>query len=258
MTTAEPSAPLRTGWEDDTPSTDTLSLAALRAMADRTADWADAAGGRVRRDPGVVLADALSPCLFLNVATASGVVDPATARSVGDFFPGGRPFLLATPHPTADLRPAGLVLVGHPPFMVRAAGGAAPEPPGSVTVTVTEVRDAAGLDVWDRVLAEGFPAPHSPAPPALLGGPTRFWLAWADGEPVGTALSYVAHGVVDVEAVATLPGHRRRGIGAALTWAATLADPDLPAVLIASDDGAGVYREMGYLPVTRWTLWCRP
>jgi GNAT superfamily N-acetyltransferase len=108
------------------------------------------------------------------------------------------------------------------------------------------------------VLAEGFPAPYSPAPPALLGGPARFWLAWADGEPVGTALSYVAHGVVDVEAVATLPGHRRRGIGAALTWAATLADPDLPAVLMASDDGVGVYREMGYLPVTRWTPWCRP
>ncbi|HEX5810984.1 MAG TPA: hypothetical protein VFY38_02695, partial [Pseudonocardia sp.] len=107
MTTAEPSAPLRTGWEDDTPSTDTLSLAALRAMADRTTDWADAAGGRVRRDPGIVLADALSPCLFLNVATASGVVDPTTARSVGDFFPAGHPFLLATPHPTADLRPAG-------------------------------------------------------------------------------------------------------------------------------------------------------
>ena len=77
MTTAEPSAPLRTGWEEGTPSTDTLSLAALRAMADRTTDWAEAVGGRVRRDPGMVLADALSPCLFLNVATVSTVVDPA-------------------------------------------------------------------------------------------------------------------------------------------------------------------------------------
>ncbi|MBL8927278.1 MAG: GNAT family N-acetyltransferase [Pseudonocardia sp.] len=256
MTTTEPSAPLRTGWEDDTPSSDSLALAALRAMADRTADWAEAVGGRVRRASGVVLADALSPCLFLNVATVPAVVDPATARAVADFFPAGRPFLLATPHPTADLRPAGLALVGHPPFMVRPAGGTPPEPPPGVTVV--EVRDAAGLDVWDRVLAAGFPAPHSPAPPALLGGPARFWLARVDGEPVGTALSYVAHGVVDVEAVATLPGYRGRGVGAALTWAATLADPDLPAVLIASDDGAGVYREMGYLPVTRWTLWCRP
>ena len=188
MTTTEPSAPLRTGWEDDTPSSDSLTLAALRAMADRTTDWAQAVGGRVRRDPSMVLADALSPCLFLNVATVSAVVDPATARAVADFFPAGRPFLLATPHPTADLRPAGLVLVGHPPFMVRAAGGTAPEPPGSATVTVAEVRDAAGLDIWDRVLAEGFPTPHSPAPPALLGGPYRLRLARADGEPVGTAL----------------------------------------------------------------------
>ena len=76
----------------------------------------------MRRDPGLVLADALSPCLFLNIATASGTVDPATARAVGDFFPAGRPFLLATPHPTADLRPAGLARVGHPPLMVRPAG----------------------------------------------------------------------------------------------------------------------------------------
>lgn len=258
MATAEPSAPppLRTGWEDDTPSTDSLTLAAVRAMADRSADWATAVGGRVRRNRGVVLADACSPSVFHNVATASTVVDAGTARAIADFFPAGRPFLLVTPHSDADLGPARLALIGHPPFMIRPVGGAAPELPPRVAVT--EVRDPADLAVWDRVLADGFPAPHSPAPPALLGGAVRFWLAWADGEPVGTALSYVAHDVVDVEAVATLPGHRRRGIGAALTWAATLVDPNLPAVLIASDDGVGVYRDMGYLPVARWTLWYRP
>ena len=140
--------PLRTGWENDTPSDDTLSLAGIRAMADRAADWAQATGGRIRRGHPTTLADSLSPCLFLNVATVSAVVDPAAARAVADFFPAGRPFLLATPHPTADMRPAGLVPVGHPPFMVRAAGGTAPEPPPGVTVA--EIRDAAGLDVWGR------------------------------------------------------------------------------------------------------------
>ena len=49
-----------------------------------------------------------------------------------------------------------------------------------------------------------------------------------------------------------------RGIGAAVTHAATVADPASPAVLIASDAGVGVYRGLGYLPVTRWTLWFRP
>jgi len=246
---------LRTGWEDATPAADTLALACLRAMADRAADWARAAGGRLRHDPGTVLADALSPCPFLNVAAVAGVLDVAAARTLGGFFPEGRPIVVITPHPTGDLTQAGLRLAGHPPLMVRPAGGAvAPAPAG---VVVAEVRDAAGLAAWDRVLAAGYPMPPSPAPAALLGGRTRFWLATVDGVPAATALSYTAHGVVDVEAVATLPQFRRRGAGAAVTAAATVADPASPAVLVSSDDGAGVYRGLGFLPVTRWTLWWR-
>jgi hypothetical protein len=142
-----------------------------------------------------------------------------------------------SPHPTPDLGPAGLSLMGHPPFLVRPAGGAVPSVPDGVTVT--EVRDTAELAIWDDVLARGYPMPPSPAPAGLLGGATRFWLARADGEPVATAVAHTAHGVVDVEAVATLAEHRGHGIGAAVTWAATLAEPALPAVLIASDDGWG-------------------
>lgn len=246
---------LRTGREDSTPSTDTLTLAALRAMADRAAGWADAAGGRVQREPGLVLADAGSAVPFLNVAMAAEPLDVAAARTIGAFFPADRAFVLVSPHPTPDLRPAGLELVGHPPFMVRPSGGAAPDAPAGVTVT--EVRDEAELALWDRVLAAGFPMPSSPAPPSLLGGTTRFWLARRDGEPVATALSHTAHGVVTVEAVATLPEHRGCGIGAAVTWAATLAEPTLPAVLNASDDGIGGYLRMGYLAVSRWTMWTR-
>jgi GNAT superfamily N-acetyltransferase len=247
---------LATGWEDTAPSNDTLSLAGLRAMADRAVAWAQAAGGRTRHEPGRTFADAGSPCPFLNVVDSTGPLDIGRVEAISAFFPTGRSFVLLSPNPTPDLRPAGLQLMGHPPYLVRPAGGAAPEPPPGVTVT--EVCDAAGLAVWDQVLAAGYPMPESPAPPSLLGGPMRFWLARADGAPVATALSYTGHGVVNVEAVATLPGYRGRGIGAAVTWAATLADPTLPAVLIASDDGIGVYRSMGYLPVTRWTLWIRP
>jgi hypothetical protein len=73
----------------------------------------------------------------------------------------------ATGGPRADGPPA----VPDPSGRRRAA----PDPaPG---VAVREVLDAPGLPVWSRVLASCFPAPESPAPPALLGGPTRFWLA---------------------------------------------------------------------------------
>lgn len=54
------------------------------------------------------------------------------------------------------------------------------------------------------------------------------------------------------------PGARGRGAGAAVTWAATLADPEVPAVLVASDDGRPTYERMGYLPLERWTAWLRP
>jgi len=39
---------------------------------------------------------------------------------------------------------------------------------------------------------------------------------------------------------------------------ATVARPDLPSVLIASDDGRSVYEALGYLAVARWTLWLAP
>jgi hypothetical protein len=116
------------------------------------------------------------------------------------------------------------------------------------------VLDAPGLPVWSRVLATGFPAPESPAPPAPLGGPTRFWLA---PSTASRPLSHTAHGLVSVEAVATLPDHRGRALGAVAAWAATLAQPELPAVLTASDGGIGVSRRMSFLPVVRWTMWFR-
>jgi hypothetical protein len=51
---------------------------------------------------------------------------------------------------------------------------------------------------------------------------------------------------------------RGKGYGAALTWVATLADPTLPGVLIASDPGQPVYERMGYVRLTRVSMWFRP
>jgi hypothetical protein len=58
-----------------------------------------------------------------------------------------------------------------------------------------------------------------------------------------------------VEWISARPEARGRGVGAAVTWAATMADPTRPAMLIASDLGQPVYARMGYLRVTRFTLW---
>lgn len=57
--------------------------------------------------------------------------------------------------------------------------------------------------------------------------------------------------------VGTVPEARGRGYGAALTWRATLADPALPALLLATDEGCRVYEWLGYGALCRFTLWSR-
>jgi len=92
----------------------------------------------------------------------------------------------------------------------------------------------------------------------VLGGPTRLWVGFVDERPVATSLVHVSAGVNDVEMIATASDARGRGYGAALTWVATTADPSLPAILIASDLGRPVYEGLGYVALTRWTIWLRP
>jgi predicted GNAT family acetyltransferase len=85
----------------------------------------------------------------------------------------------------------------------------------------------------------------------------RLWVGWEEDRPVSAAATFVAAGINDVTLVATVPEARRRGYGAALTWRATLADPALPSLLLATDEGRPVYEQIGYTPLFRFTLWSR-
>lgn len=255
---------LTSGWEPDLPADDTLLRSFVLATADHSAYAAQCTGGRTGRWDDAAAADPASPVFFDNMAVllrppAYGDVVATLAR-LGAFYPPERHVCLLSVWPTPDLSGAGWELVGHPPLMLRPPGGSAPPlPPG---VRIEEVTDAAGLATYFRVLMAAFGMSPPDGVPMLderiLGGPARFWLGLLDGEPVGTAGARLGHGLVDVEYISTLPEARGRGIGAALTWTATLADPALPAVLLASDDGQPVYGRMGYLRLLRATLWHRP
>ena len=76
-------------------------------------------------------------------------------------------------------------------------------------------------------------------------------------EALSVAHTVVAAGVVGVYGVATLPDHRRRGYGEALSWAATLTAPHLPAVLAPSEMAEAIYHRMGYREIGRSTRWLR-
>ena len=255
---------LATGWGPSTPPDDTLARAAVENVADRIALMAAANNREFVRDHRWAAASLSDVGTF---SSAGVVTSPQQdwswlAQALADLAPDGAPSLAMSPFPTPDLTADGLVLIGHPPFMVMPPGGRKPR---SVKgLMIEEVTDAASLATFERTLVDAFPVPDMDpvkAPlfqPRYLDGASRAYLAFLDDEPVATAAAHVAAGANQVEFVATLPKARGQGIGAAITWAASVTEPSLPAVLCASDDGRPVYESLGYLPVNRWTFWLRP
>jgi GNAT superfamily N-acetyltransferase len=253
---------LADGWGSSEPDDDTLVRAGVRSLAARVRHQARSVGVPLVDNGTVVAAALASSGMFSN---AMLVVRPpgdwqAVVAALKALAPAGTPRLLVSPLPTPDLSADGLHLVGHPPFMVRPAGGDGPRTPEGVSIR--EVTDGDSLAEFERTLIEAYPvADMDPAaaptlfPPAYLGGDGRVFAAFVDERMVATAAAHIAAGVNHVEFVSTRAEYRGRGIGAAVTWAATVADPSLPAVLISSDDGRDVYGALGYLSVIRWTLW---
>jgi hypothetical protein len=256
---------LTSGWEPDLAPDDTLVRQAVLVQASWPVAVARGAGRPWRSAAGWAggwIGDrgALTNPVVLKqpITRAEDVLEEVEA-----LFPAHVPYLLLSAWPTPDLRANGLTLIGHPPLMVRFPG---PPPPSTRWPgEVREIHDPTELTAAERILVEGYPMPElDPLTPgdllslSLLGTATRIWLAWLDGAPVAMAAAHAAAGATLVEYVATLAAARGRGAGAAVTWAATLADPNRPAVLLASDDGRPVYARMGYVAVERWTAWLRP
>ena len=255
---------LTDGWEPDAPEDDTLVRRAVLVHASWPVAVARALGVPHRRTDGWAGAligstgELSNPVVLTRPVAAADAGD--LVAEVGALVPPESAYFLLSPWLEPDLTAHGLVLIGHPPLMARfPAPGPAGTPDG---VTVVEVADPEALAVAERVLVEGYPMPGtepgSILRPGLLGGATRVWLGYVDGEPASVACAHTAHGATLVEYVAALPAARGRGAGAAVTWAATLADPGLPAVLVASDDGRPTYERLGYVAIERWTAWLRP
>lgn len=260
----EHDAQLSTGWEPTAASNDTLVRRAVLLHASwpitvakaigrpwrRTNDWA---GGFIA-DRGALA----NPIVLLRPPTDQA----ALVAEVAELVPPTSPYFLISPWQLPDFSAHGLALLGHPPLMVRF-----PAPRDVISrpgVEVVEVRDAQALAAAERVLVKGYPIPElepfTPGDllgPSILGPDTRVWLATVDGAPAAVAVAHMHAGAILVEYVATLESARGRGAGSAATWAATTADPALPAMLIASDDGRPVYESMGYVAIERWSAWLR-
>lgn len=265
---AEPGEDLDDGYRASTPPGDNLVIDFVRAEAEAYRVLVAAAGGRVVDDAatGLLLADTGVASPFGNVAMltrpAADGGGPALADALRSFFgarPGG-PYLVFSAWPVPPLGPDGFHPVGHPPLMRRPPAAAAVPPPDGLRIA--EVADDDALADFELTLIEAYPTPELLPyergvllAPALVDSSWRFFVGYDADRPVATAAAYVTDHIVTVEMVATRPEWRGRGAGAALTAAAAGAAPELPSALIASDLGRGVYADLGFEPMLRYTLW---
>ena len=196
--------------------------------------------------------------IFNPVFVTADPADPSAfvADVVAHYESAGAPFLLyfrdaVAPSLAAAAEAAGLIEHYQPPLMVMDPIVASPPVPDGVEIVVL---DESTVPDYCDVLAAGFGMPSDFAriafPPKILlvEGFTGL-LARVDGVPVATSGSTVAAGLAGVYNVATVPEHRGKGLGAAVTWAAIGAGAAAGAtcsILQASAEGAPVYARMGF------------
>jgi hypothetical protein len=260
---------LETGCGRAAPEGDNLLNDFVQGAAEAYAELACSRGERVEDDDefALTLTDGGSAALFGNVALLRRPLLesewPAAARTMHQFYAqqDGGPFLTFSGWPTPDVRALGFGRVGHPPLMFR--------PPGPIDharapegLTIDPITDDDSARDYERVLIAGYPVPE--LDPSVrghfLGDPAgaprwRHFVGRLDGEPVATSSAFVDTHHVHIEFISALPRSRGRGVGFAMTAAATRVGPDRPALLIASDLGRPVYERLGYLTLSRFTVW---
>jgi GNAT superfamily N-acetyltransferase len=137
----------------------------------------------------------------------------------------------------------------------------APPLPGELEIVQVTTADL--LADFEATSVEGFEAAENVPrfaghAPGVLADP-RFllWLGKVDGRGVGAAMAYAGDDLIGIYGVTVVPGVRRRGYGAALTWQAIQADPRLPAALQPSDMAVEMYRRLGFAPIGYFSAWRR-
>ena len=163
--------------------------------------------------------------------------------------------------PTPDVRGLGFGAVGHPPLMLRPLGPIEqPAPDGFTLLPSPTTRPRQPTSACSS------PATRCPNSTPMRRVPSsarnstarrarRHFIGLLDDEPVATGSGYVDEHHVHVEFIVDARDVPRPRLGYAITAAATLAAPDRPALLIASDLGQPVYRRLGYIAISRFTLW---
>jgi hypothetical protein len=257
---------LTTGWEPDLPVEDSVLRRYLFGHVAWFETVASAAGGRTARHASWSGTDVGRPAGFFNSATLLqprlATAAEQTLDAIEEWY-GSRAFFLWSAWPTPDLRARGWQLVGHPPLLLRPAGGRLP--PADPRLRVERVVDAAGLRDWERVIAYGFPIDDLQGRSRQLVGDQLLddprigiWVGYEDDQPVTTGTLFTDAGVAQFALAATVPGARRRGYWFTMMRARLQAAGNAPSAAIFSDDSRPGAEDLGFTAILRFTCWHRP
>ena len=126
------------------------------------------------------------------------------------------------------------------------------------------MRTPAEVVEFEQVSVRGFGAEGDTIEPGTYHPPTileddamQMFVGRVGGRAVAASIGYLLDDAVGVFGVATVASARRRGYGSAVTRAAMLPETGLPAVLAPSDEGAAMYRALGFEPVGALTIWIK-
>ena len=245
----------------------TRSVGELGTLADANlaGTWRSlgGAGGAVGGHDSLVFAASGLPAPFFNGAYATGPTkDPDGAvRAATEFMKAnGVPWLLWVREGLDDAlvaacERAGMRGGGGPPGLGLSSIPDAPPLPDGVTMEL--LADPADLPIhWD-LAARGFGMPYEMCqrlmtPDQLADPHFAVAVARVGGEPVATAILSITGTTAGVYTVATPEEHRRRGYGAAVTWAVVTEGRRRGcdhAVLQSSEAGYPIYLAMGFVPI---------
>lgn len=235
------------------------------------APLARACGGAVLEREDIIGVCTGLPVAMLNqgfVTRPPRDVDRSLRELLAFFDDAGVPFIIRIREGVAPTAEEALETMGLP-YTDTVPGMAlfpiAEAPPPQVCFTIEVVQDERALSDFQRVAAEGFGMPLDLSRrlfvPEVLAVPEfESYLGYVEGQPVATSTLYSLDGTAGIYNVSTLPTHRRRGLGAAITSRAVMRGKEQGcsvSILQASAMGQPVYEAMGFRTVAPYRTFAR-
>jgi ribosomal protein S18 acetylase RimI-like enzyme len=251
------------------PEPDTLDEVA-HAFASMMAQLVPAIPGAwARSQAGAYAAVSGAPMSMMNgVLVADPTSDPAAVTALlREVAATALPHCIQLrPHASHELlavpEAAGMQPYAAMPLMTLSQPAGFPRAPAASEISLRELEPGEAF-VHVAIAAEGFGMPEEIlatfVSEAVLSLPdVRAYVGEVDGAAVATAIGLRHDRLVGIFNVATLPAHRRRGYGAAITAFAVrdaFEDGADAAALQTSDMGRGVYESLGFELAEHWSCW---